>query len=193
MTATKLPESCLVEFAEALNGGRGAMDAWLEVNDENEVRAHIRAYAESYAAEAVRQAGRRAVDDNVGAFVEQTAQIISGAPFPSGRSMFKARQISDLAISIFGLDAQPTADARDGINKSWLRFRTKLVQAPGDYFERWFAEIWSGTDNIPVPEYGSKGWDDYLAQHLLALGAWNAALDAARDADMTTGAEDDGR
>ena len=28
-----------------MNGQRGAIDAWLECNDEAEVRAHVRAYA----------------------------------------------------------------------------------------------------------------------------------------------------
>lgn len=29
------------EFRRALSGGRGALDSWLEVNNEEEVRAHI--------------------------------------------------------------------------------------------------------------------------------------------------------
>jgi ferric iron reductase protein FhuF len=33
--------SSLAAFLEAVNGKRGDLDAWLEVNDEAEVRAHI--------------------------------------------------------------------------------------------------------------------------------------------------------
>lgn len=40
---TLLSASSVVAFTEALNGERGALDAWLECNDEKEVRAHIKA------------------------------------------------------------------------------------------------------------------------------------------------------
>lgn len=46
--------------------------------------------------------GRHGVPPEVvGSFVEKAAQIISGALFPSGRSLYKARQISDLALSMY--------------------------------------------------------------------------------------------
>ena len=45
----KLPESSVLAFVEALNGRKGALDAWLESNDEAEVRAHIQAYAQRVA------------------------------------------------------------------------------------------------------------------------------------------------
>lgn len=46
MTDDKMPPpASVLAFAEALNGQRGAIDAWLECNDEAEVRAHVRAYA----------------------------------------------------------------------------------------------------------------------------------------------------
>ena len=35
--------SSVMAFLEALNGDKGSLDAWLEVNNEAEVRAHIRA------------------------------------------------------------------------------------------------------------------------------------------------------
>ena len=41
-----VPDSSVLQFAEALSGGRGALDAWLEVNNEADVRAHVEAYAE---------------------------------------------------------------------------------------------------------------------------------------------------
>lgn len=40
-----LPPSSVTAFTEALKGERGLLDAWLEVNDESEVAAHIEAYA----------------------------------------------------------------------------------------------------------------------------------------------------
>lgn len=46
MTAdVELPPSSVAAFTEALHGDRGSLDAWLEVNDEREVRAHVEAYA----------------------------------------------------------------------------------------------------------------------------------------------------
>ena len=39
-------DSSVLRFAEALSGGRGALDAWLEVNNEADVRLHVEAYAE---------------------------------------------------------------------------------------------------------------------------------------------------
>lgn len=48
-------------------------------------------------------------DEAVAHFVEKTAEIISGAPFPSGRSLYKARQIADLALSLLATATQPQA------------------------------------------------------------------------------------
>ena len=51
-----LPSS-VAAFTEALKGERGSLDAWLEVNDEREVAAHVEAYARacvSSATEALR-------------------------------------------------------------------------------------------------------------------------------------------
>ena len=46
MTAeTDLLPSSVAAFTEALKGERGSLDAWLEVNDEREVAAHVEAYA----------------------------------------------------------------------------------------------------------------------------------------------------
>jgi hypothetical protein len=44
--------------------------------------------------------GWRVPDDAAARFVEEAAKIISGAPFPSARSLFKARQIADLALTL---------------------------------------------------------------------------------------------
>lgn len=46
-----LPSS-IAAFTEALHGERGSLDAWLEVNDEREVRAHVEAYASARVARA---------------------------------------------------------------------------------------------------------------------------------------------
>lgn len=46
-----LPSS-VAAFTEALKGERGLLDAWLEVNDESEVAAHIEAYASARVARA---------------------------------------------------------------------------------------------------------------------------------------------
>jgi hypothetical protein len=49
-----------------------------------------------------RQRLQAEVDDTtVASFVEKTACIISGAPFPSSRSYAKAREISDLALNLY--------------------------------------------------------------------------------------------
>lgn len=40
---TLLSPTSVIAFMEALNGERGALDAWLECNDEKEVRTHIKA------------------------------------------------------------------------------------------------------------------------------------------------------
>lgn len=45
MTDIKLTPSSVAAFTEALKGESGSLDAWLEVNDESEVAAHIEAYA----------------------------------------------------------------------------------------------------------------------------------------------------
>src|SRR5690606_35907161 len=42
---TDLLPSSVAAFTEALKGERGSLDAWLEVNDEREVAAHVEAYA----------------------------------------------------------------------------------------------------------------------------------------------------
>src|SRR5688572_20742913 len=39
----ELPAPDLAAFVEALNGPRGSLDAWLECNDESDVRGAIRA------------------------------------------------------------------------------------------------------------------------------------------------------
>lgn len=39
--------SSLAAFLEALNGRRGDLDAWLECNNEDEVRAHVLALVKS--------------------------------------------------------------------------------------------------------------------------------------------------
>ena len=54
---TDLLPSSVAAFTEALKGERGSLDAWLEVNDEREVSAHVEAYARacvSSATEALR-------------------------------------------------------------------------------------------------------------------------------------------
>ena len=53
MTMPPLPplsESEMARFREAVNGPRGNLDAWLEVNNEAEVRAHVLAYGAACAA-----------------------------------------------------------------------------------------------------------------------------------------------
>lgn len=45
--AEQLAASSILAFSEALNGKRGELDAWLEVNDEAEVRAHVMVYVEA--------------------------------------------------------------------------------------------------------------------------------------------------
>lgn len=44
-----LPISSINAFSEALYGKKGALDAWLEVNNEDEVRAHMKAYVDAHA------------------------------------------------------------------------------------------------------------------------------------------------
>lgn len=39
-----LSPSSVADFAEAVDGARGALDAWLEVHNEAEIRAHVWAY-----------------------------------------------------------------------------------------------------------------------------------------------------
>lgn len=41
-----LAPSSVAAFTEAMRGPKGTLDAWLEVNNEAEVRAHVEAYAE---------------------------------------------------------------------------------------------------------------------------------------------------
>lgn len=50
---------------------------------------------------------------------------------------------------------------------------------PPAAFEEWFADIWAGTDGIPVPPYQGDGWDAYIEKRQLALGAWVAATESA--------------
>ena len=50
----ELPASSIMAFVEAINGSRGSLDAWLECNNEAEVREHILAYADHH--NAARQA-----------------------------------------------------------------------------------------------------------------------------------------
>lgn len=45
MADVELLPSSVAAFVEALKGERGSLDAWLEVNDEREVAAHVEAYA----------------------------------------------------------------------------------------------------------------------------------------------------
>lgn len=56
------------------------------------------------------------------------------------------------------------------------------VRIPSPAFEEWFGSIWAGSDNIPVPEWQSVGWNEYIAQRGLALGAWEAATRCAAPA-----------
>lgn len=44
---TEIKPGSLAEFVEAMNGPRGDLDAWLECNDEAEVRAHIMALVDA--------------------------------------------------------------------------------------------------------------------------------------------------
>lgn len=53
MTADiELLPSSVAAFTEALKGERGSLDAWLEVNDEREVAAHVEAYTRANVAHA---------------------------------------------------------------------------------------------------------------------------------------------
>jgi hypothetical protein len=59
----------MLAFREALEGGRGELDAWLECNNEAEVRAYIRAYVSAAVAaeraacaKACEEAGSRQVE-----------------------------------------------------------------------------------------------------------------------------------
>jgi|SRR5690606_29893014 len=45
MADVELLPSSVAAFVEALKGERGSLDAWLEVNNEREVAAHVEAYA----------------------------------------------------------------------------------------------------------------------------------------------------
>ena len=54
MTADiELLPSSVMAFSEAMQGRTGALDAWLECNNEAEVRAHVEAYARANVARAV--------------------------------------------------------------------------------------------------------------------------------------------
>lgn len=53
------------------------------------------------------------------------------------------------------------------------------VRIPSPSFEEWFGAIWAGSDKIPVPEWQSAGWNEYVAQRALALGAWETSWAAA--------------
>ena len=54
--------------------------------------------------------------------------------------------------------------------------KPRHARIPSPEFEEWFRAIWGGSDDIPVPEYQSEGWNEYIAKRQLALGAWEAAL-----------------
>lgn len=50
-----LAPSSVLAFKEALEGGRGELDSWLECNNEAEVRAHVQAYAAGIRAEVLEE------------------------------------------------------------------------------------------------------------------------------------------
>ena len=86
MTAeTDLLPSSVAAFTEALKGGRGSLDAWLEVNDEREVVAHIEAYARANVAVATAtlQAEIEALRAEVGALREELKELITWIPLLS--------------------------------------------------------------------------------------------------------------
>lgn len=56
-----LAPSSVAAFTEAMRGPKGTLDAWLEVNNEAEVRAHVEAYAEQ-AIDSLRAEVERLVD-----------------------------------------------------------------------------------------------------------------------------------
>jgi hypothetical protein len=44
-------------------------------------------------------------------------------------------------------------------------------------FEAWFKALEEGDGSLALPTPADrKQWDEYVARHALALGAWNAAL-----------------
>lgn len=67
--------------------------------------------------------GAVADDSTVARFVEQTAQILSGAPFPSARSYGKAREVADLALSMFTHPPAASEDAADAARYRLIRSR----------------------------------------------------------------------
>ncbi len=50
-----LAPSSVAAFTEAMRGPKGALDAWLEDNNEAEVRAHVEAYARAVAEHNVKE------------------------------------------------------------------------------------------------------------------------------------------
>ena len=48
-----LPLHLLEAFSDAMKGGRGELDAWLEVNDEADVRIHVEAYTRAKVSRAI--------------------------------------------------------------------------------------------------------------------------------------------
>jgi len=118
MTAdVELPPSSVAAFTEALHGDRGSLDAWLEVNDEREVRAHVEAYARSCVANAT--AAKDAEIEALRAEVERLrtdgASAVRWAP---GSAYW-----SEVLVELFG------PDARKGIDVLEARWRKEIERA----------------------------------------------------------------
>jgi len=79
------------EMPEHDSGPRDAWEAWKAAWQA--AFSHASATAEEGSV-----VGTALSDEAVASFVEESAKIISGAPFPSARSYAKAREIADLAI-----------------------------------------------------------------------------------------------
>jgi len=103
MTADiELLTSSVAAFTEALKGERGSLDAWLEVNDEREVAAHVEAYARACVAHATAplQAEIEALRAEVSAVKESLSTDLRAMRAERERAM-EARQLisGDLATA----------------------------------------------------------------------------------------------
>lgn len=111
MTDIELLPSSVAAFVEALKGERGSLDAWLEVNNEREVAAHVEAYARAVAEHSVKEwdaeieALRAEVTRRIEAFADRAEQL-------EARADRLAEALRELLIDMKQAQANMRAAAR---------------------------------------------------------------------------------
>lgn len=106
-----LPLHLLEVFSDAMKGGRGELDAWLEVNNEADVRLHVEAYTRAKVSHAI-----AAKDAEIEALRADLADYMAAANSEATR----AERLAEALREIAEYEGDPTTPVRNSLKKSTI-------------------------------------------------------------------------